>query len=55
MKGCFFMFSGSQVQKPVRASTKVFDILPLISVIIDCRAFRYRVFGLRVLRLKDTV
>lgn len=34
---------------------KFFDILPLISVIIDCRAFRYRVFGLRVLRLKDTV
>lgn len=34
---------------------KFFDILPLISVIIDCRAFRYRVFGLSVLRLKDTV
>ena len=34
---------------------KFFDILPLISVIIDCRAFRYRMFRLRVLRLKDTV
>ena len=34
---------------------KFFDILPLISVIIDCRAFRYRVLGLRVLRLKAIV
>ena len=55
MKGCFFMFSGAKVQKPVRASTKVFELLPLISVIIDCRAFRYRVLSLSVLRLKDIV